>query len=146
MNAVDPKDRYKAAGYGTVTLCPLHLRLASIVACGYAPGASRDVDGAKHWAIDAICFDKQIGAFTAEYELRPRVYLHPSVALQAIRQWHPDPRRAEPKNLAEQFDWQRNDREYAEWLADTKCAPWSVVVARLRAREADLDNKEEEEP
>ena len=103
-----PQDRYDRALYGAVCIVPRRRRLVNS-RIQYDNGTGRN----GRWAVDAVCFSKERGAFTSEYRSLQRVYLHPERALMIIRSV---------------CSTTSPDRMYAEWLAANKCKPWAEVV------------------
>lgn len=125
------RERYEGAGYGQVMSCPHALQLRSTVECGYLPGDNKIVDGLHKWAIDCICYDKRIQAFTAEYDSQMRRYLPPYLAIQAMRKW--------AEAGLQRGYLERGDLVYAEWLLQHKCAAWPDAIKALKAREKELN-------
>ena len=129
------RERYEAAGYGQVMSCPhaLQLRPNYGRAECYLTGDNKIVDGLHKWAIDSICYDKRIQAFTAEYDSQMRRYLPPYLAIQAMRKW--------AEAGLQRGYLERGDLVYAEWLLQHKCAAWPAAIAALKAREKELNNE-----
>lgn len=124
-----PEERYAVARYGAVCIVPMSRRLGVDDRIQYDPG-TRGKGKEKHkWAVDAVCFDKEHRAFTAEYRARQRVFLHPKMAVQIVRSvCHKE----------------SPDRAYAEWLAEHKCQDWEALVEEMR-KEAEAARKEVEQ-
>ena len=135
----EPAARYEMANYGSVMACPWSRRLpgglpddhpSKRAGICFSPGQSVSVGSVDYYAIDSICFSKDIGAFTAEYDAMMRTYLSASYAIKAMRSWYDAYRESN-----EDSDHHAEDIRYAEWLVVNKCAAWPEVMKALQDKE-----------
>lgn len=123
------RERYEKGPYGQVMACPPNLKLPTVTeGTPFPPGASEEIAGRHLWAIDAIFFDRDMGAFAAEYGTQMRRYLAPRLAIDAMNQWELE------GNMVDTFDYfKRGDLMYAHWLAAYKCMKWAKVLKAIES-------------